>query len=278
MSLSKKVSLGKDEFIKEAVEIVEKAQRKNIFLRILGAVAIYIHSMDKLDALRIYDQLKRFESEDTLFTDLDLIGYSKQRKDIIDFFEKELRFKTDPYVKALFGAKRLVYYHPNDYYHADIFFDKLEFSHDIFFGDRPGRGRLELDFPTISLADLVLEKLQIHQINRKDLVDLEVLFYGHKLCSESNEKKDCIDDDYIATVLSNDWGFWYDAQINLEKLTYFIRNHTSTIGEDKGMRIIERINKLKKIVDEKPKSKEWIKRSKIGVSKPWYREVEEIER
>lgn len=278
MSLSRRVSLEPEDFINQAIDIVSKAQSKNLILRILGAAAIYIHSRDKPEALSIFFDLGRFEDKESLFTDLDLIGYSKQRKEIIDFFERDLGFKYDPYVKALFGAKRLVYYHPSDYYHVDIFFDKLEFSHDIVFGEKPGKGRLELDFPTITLADLVLEKLQIHEINRKDLVDLAVLFYGHPLCSETSNKKDCIDDDYIATVLSDDWGFWYDATNNLAKLKYFITSNINLLREERSRIILERIDKLLTIINNKPKSKNWIKRSKIGASKPWYREVEEIER
>ncbi|MCC6061522.1 MAG: hypothetical protein LM581_00950 [Desulfurococcales archaeon] len=277
--LGKKVSLSPEEFINIVREIIERAQKRNIILRVMGAVAIYIHSLDKRESLRIYDVMKRFKDEENLFTDLDLIGYSRQRKEIIDYFEKELKYKYDPYVKALFGARRLVYYHPNDYFHIDIFFDKLEFSHDIFFGDRPGRGRLELDFPTISLADLVLEKLQIHEINRKDLIDLSVLFHGHELCSEIGRvDRDCIDDEYISDVLSKDWGFWYDATTNLNKLRYIVATELSQKMPEYVDKILKKIDLLNKKIDEKPKSKEWIKRSKIGTSKPWYREVEEIER
>lgn len=279
MSLGKKVGLPTADFIREAIEIIDRAREKGVVLRILGAVGIYIHSMDKPENLRIYSTLKRFEGEESLFTDLDLIGYSKQRKDIIDFFEKTLRFKTDPYVKALFGVRRLVYYHPQDLYHVDIFFDKLEFSHDVYFGDRPGRGRLELDYPTISLADLALEKLQIHEINRKDLVDLIVLFYSHRLCRETSVRdRECIDDDYIASVLSEDWGFWYDATTNLRKLSYMISSQLASLEPDIARVVGERINLLLDSIDRKPKSKEWIKRSKIGISKPWYRVVEELER
>ncbi|MEM0043483.1 MAG: hypothetical protein QXE32_03650 [Sulfolobales archaeon] len=279
MSLGRKVSLPADEFVREAINIIDRARDRGVILRVLGAVAIYIHSLDKPDTLKIYNVMRRFEGEEAVFTDLDLIGYSKQRKNVIEFFEKDLRFKTDPYVKALFGAKRLIYYHPQDLYHVDIFFDKLEFSHDVEFGSTPGRGRLELDYPTISLADIVLEKLQIHEINRKDLVDLIVLFHGHQLCRERGViDRDCIDDDYIADILSRDWGFWYDATTNLRKLAYIVSSEFSSIDPESSRIVLQRVDLLLSSIDQKPKSRDWIKRSKIGTSKPWYRTVEELER
>jgi hypothetical protein len=275
-----RVTLPPEEFVKETIEIVKKAQEKRIIIRILGALAVYIHSSHDNEALELFNKLKRLEGG-LIFTDLDLIAYSKQRKEIMDFFEKTLGFKCDPYVKALFGGRRLIYYHPKNLYHVDIFFDKLEFSHDIYFGEKPGAGSLELDFPTISLAHIVLEKLQIHKINWKDLVDLAVLFKAHKLCGEIGGKnKECIDEEVIASILCDDWGFWYDAVNNLNKLKQILDNAVKEgkINSEIANIIQTRIDKLLNYIDSKPKTKNWIKRSKIGTSKPWYREVEELER
>lgn len=275
-----RVTLPPEEFVKETIEIIKKAQEKGVIIRILGALAVYIHSSHDNEALELFNKLKRLEGG-LIFTDLDLIAYSKQRKEIMDLFEKTLGFKCDPYVKALFGGRRLIYYHPKNLYHVDIFFDKLEFSHDIYFGEKPGAGSLELDFPTISLAHIVLEKLQIHKINWKDLVDLAVLFKAHKLCGEIGEKnKECIDEEVIASILCDDWGFWYDAVNNLNKLKQILDNAVKEgkINSEIANIIQTRIDKLLNYIDSKPKTKNWIKRSKIGTSKPWYREVEELER
>ena len=46
----------------------------------------------------------------------------------------------------------------------DVFFDKLDYNHPIDY-----RGRLENHPHCVSLADLMLQKLQIVQINDKDL-------------------------------------------------------------------------------------------------------------
>lgn len=271
------VHLPAEDFINEAVRIVEEAQKRGIVLRILGAVAVYIHSTHSPQALELYRRVGRFREQGVLFTDLDLIAYSKQRAKVMEFFEKYLGFKYDILTRALFTYKRLIYQHPQNLYHVDIFFDKLEFSHDVIFGSEPGKGRLELDYPVISLADLLLEKLQIHQINVKDLVDMMVLLYGHDVCSGSRE---CVDGKYVAKILADDWGFWYDATQNLEKIKKFAEQCLTEGKIDNNIKeaVTEKVDKLLKIIEEEPKTSKWLKRAKIGTSKPWYREVEEVVR
>ncbi|MEL9908557.1 MAG: hypothetical protein QXP97_07340 [Desulfurococcus sp.] len=273
------VKLSTEEFVKDAIEIVSRAESRGVKLRILGACAIYIHSMHEQRAINIYRSLGRFTSSGALFTDLDLMAYSKQRKDVIKFFEEELKFKYDPLIKALFSGKRLIYFHPQNLYHVDVFFDVLEFNHDVYFGKEPGKGRLELDNPTISLADLVLEKLQITKINLKDLVDLAVLFRAHDICGQDIHKE-CIDGNHIATILSGDWGFWYDATSNLGKLIKFLeeKQREGLLDNSDVEDVRRKTGRLMELIDKTPKTKNWIKRSKIGTSKPWYREVEEVVR
>ena len=271
------VAMPPEEFIKEAIDIVTKAQKRNTIIRILGGCAIYIHSQHIPEAMQLYDKIKRFGEGKPIFTDLDLIAYSKQRKQVMELFEKELKFKFDPMMRV-YMIKRLIYYHPKGYYDVDVFFDKLEYSHDVVFGNKPGKGRLELDFPTISLADLVLEKLQIHQINLKDLIDLIVLFYGHDV--GKTFKKEVIDGGYVAKILADDWGFWYDATSNLKKVEKVAKDfkEEGKLTEEEYSTVIERVKKLRKLIDEEPKTRRWRKREKVGTSKPWYREVEEVVR
>ena len=75
--------------------------------------------------------------------------------------------KPDRMVNALYGGGRLVYFHPTGKFPIDVFLDKLEYSHNVSFGEYQKNGRLELDSPTLDLAEYHAEKLQIHQINKK---------------------------------------------------------------------------------------------------------------
>lgn len=270
------ISLTDEEFLREAVNIVETAKNSGIVIRLLGAVSIYLHSLHNSRAINLYEEIGRFGENKPKFTDLDLISYGKQRKQIMQFFEKTLGFKPDLMINALFGSKRLIYFHPKGFYKVDIFFDKLEFSHDVYFGGKPGGGRLELDYPTITLADMVLEKTQINQINVKDIVDLIVLFLSHDVGTAQG--KEVIDGKYVANILADDWGFWYDAVRNLETVKHFSNKFyvESKLPKVDFNLVTSRVDKLLGIINDTPKTKNWLKRAKIGTSKPWYREVEEV--
>lgn len=213
-----------------------------------------------------------------LFTDLDLAGYNRQRGDINKFFTKELGFQPDTLVNGMFGHKRLIYYHPQNKYHVDVFMNKLEFSHDVNFGDKPGSGRLELDSPTITATDIVLEKLQIHAINRKDLIDLIAIFIVHDVHEQFD--KNVVDGSYIASILSDEWGFWYDATVNLNKVVSLTEELSANgkLGPDHRQIVLQRTDKLLNVIANTHKSKNWEKRAKTGTKKAWYLEVEEVVR
>ena len=271
------MKLGEDEFVQEAMRIVESAQSRGVYLRVLGALAVYMHSLDKRECTDAFKSLGRFGEGKPVFTDLDVAAYGKQKKDINKVFQ-EAKFRPDIMVNALFGNRRLIYYHPKNSFHVDVFLDKLEFSHDVKFGEKPGSGRLELDYPTITLEDIVLEKLQIHTINRKDLIDLIVLFMGHDVTPQSG--KDLVAGKFVADTLADDWGFWYDATQNLEKvksLAIEFQNSQKLTAEQASV-TMERIGKLSSIIETTPKSERWKIRSRVGTSKPWFREVEEVVR
>ncbi len=278
LPIKKEVSLSEEEFIDEAKSIVEKAQEKGIIIRILGALAIYIHSEHCPRCIELHKNLERLGKGKPVFTDLDLIGYKKQRRDIRKFFEGTLKFTPDRYINSLFGWRRNIFYHPKGAYYVDVFFSKLEFSHDVVFGEKPGKGRLELDYPTITLTDVVLEKVQIHDINMKDIVDLIVLFNGHGVAER--DEKELVNGKYIAKVLSDDWGFWYDATNNLEKVKGFASKFRDEgkIRDEEAERVVSRIDLLLEMINGEPKTKKWEKRAKKGTKELWYRPVEEVER
>jgi len=273
------VTFGDDEFLHEARTIVDAANTQGTVLRILGSLAIYAHSLHAPESLTFLHHVGRVREGAPLFTDLDLMGYATQGRSISKVFDG-LGFKPDDMINGFFGDRRLIYYEGNNRFHVDIFLDKLEFSHDVLFGKRPGNGRLELDYPTISLTDLVLEKLQIHRIGRKDLVDLLVIFLGHEVREGANGDREAVYAGHIANLLADDWGFWYESTQNLEKtkqmLTQFVGE--GHISQELATRIRSRITALERSLQSVPKGRHWEKRAKVGTAKPWFREVEEVVR
>lgn len=267
------VGLNEEDFIKEALNIVSKAKEKNIVLRIMGGLAVRLHIKDDPLAVLVYK--KRFDNSTNVFADLDLVGYRKQRGDIEKMFV-QLQYQPDRMINPLFGDRRLIFYHPKGYFHIDVFLDKLEFSHDVFFYDKQGIRRLEISFPAITPTDIILGKLQIHQINKKDLIDLIALFAKKNIAS--SDEDDSINGSYIAKILSQDWGFWYEATNNLNMVKYIAKDMLAKgdIQETMYDKTLQQIGCLLQFIEKEPKTKDWIKRSQVGTKKPWYREVSDI--
>lgn len=266
--------LTDDFFLAEVKKIMNVARKNNVVIRLIGALAIKLHSIECGD---LFKRLGRLGEGKPNFSDIDFIGYSKQRMMIMKLFTG-LGYFPDRYIVAFFGSKRLLYYHPQKYYHIDIFLDKLEFSHEVSFVNELGKGRLEIHDLTISLSDLVLEKLQIHQITEKDIKDLIILFQTHKL--GGTDEAEIINAKYIAKVLATDWGFWYDATENLKKVVYFAeRYHRDRLIDEETLHGVNvKVSRLLEIINDEPKTKEWHKRARNGTNKKWYKDVEELVR
>ena len=90
--------------------------------------------------------------------------------------------------------------------------------HRFEFGDR-----LAASSPTLPLAELLLSKLQVVKINRKDVLDALVLLAEHPLASDdgSGDPSAATAATNTARILSftsNDWGWWRTVTGNLDKL------------------------------------------------------------
>jgi len=150
---------------------------------------------------------------------------------------------------------------------VDVFFDKLEMCHTIDF-----RNRLRLDKPTITLADMLLEKMQIVKINEKDIIDTIVLLRAHDI---GENDKDKVNIKYVSKLLSNDWGFYYTVTMNLKKVKELCKKYNVLSNEDMKD-VTSKIDRILEKIEKEPKSMKWKMRAKIGPSKKWYKEVEEV--
>jgi hypothetical protein len=145
-------------------------------------------------------------------------------------------------------------------------------NHTIWFA-----ARLGADKPTVPLAELLLSKMQVVQINEKDIKDTIVLLREHDIGERDEETVNVAD---IAQRLSGDWGFYYTFMTNLDKVENYAQLYGRNIEElresDVGA-VKERIAGIKSTVKAEGKSIVWKLRSKIGTKKKWYKDVEEID-
>jgi hypothetical protein len=129
-----------------------------------------------------------------------------------------------------------------------------------------------LYFPTLTLSDLLMEKLQIVRINEKDIKDTIVMLLEHPI---ANHDKESIDAGYVADMLAADWGFYHTFTMNLSKVETFTRRYEQLQAEDK-QHVISEMVKLRQAIEEKPKNLRWKLRARTGTGSKWYRDVEDL--
>lgn len=242
----------------EALRIASEAKGHDIDLRMLGALAFRIHCPEHRSLL---DSMKREIS------DIDFVARSSQRNHVRELLES-IGYKMDNKVLAETEGSRFFLRSRTANIGMDIFFDRLEMCHTIDF-----RNRLQIDFPTIPLAEMLLEKMQIVQIAEKDIKDTIVLLMEHELGNVDVER---INTAHISSLLARDWGFYYTFETNLKKVKRELERSgfAAIIADDERKKVAEKIDALQEAIEREPKSLRWKMRAKVGPSKKWYRDVE----
>lgn len=248
------------DFYQERTRILDAlAQEENeyVIMRLIGALAFRTHCPE---FGYIQDALGR------VFTDIDFASYRKFFKEITRLMA-ELGYEEDKMVTRLFGEYRLLFHDPIYERHIDVMFDKLDFSHVI-----PLKGRLEADTPTLPLAELFLEKMQIVQINEKDLIDTIMLLREHSIGDNDNEVINC---NVVCSLCASDWGLWRTVTGNLKLVAQHMEEYSQLNQEDRQI-VGERISELEERITAYPKTIAWKLRDKIGERVKWYKDVEEL--
>ena len=239
-------------------QFLQTARERGITMRLLGSIAFRTHCPSFKYLAYPFGRVIR---------DIDFAAYSKDVKNVRELF-LDLGWQENMMVARLFGHQRRIFHHSGKDTHADVFLDRLRFCHDIDL-----RGRLEIDYPTISLVDLLLEKLQIVQINEKDLLDAAVLIREHDIGDSDDET---INSGYLAHLCSKDWGLWRTVTANLGELALFSQEH---IGSNQDKHDIgAKIQMLSETIADKKKTFLWKIRAKIGDRIKWYKDVDEASR
>jgi hypothetical protein len=249
----------------EAGELMRISTERSLTVRLTGSLAIHAHCPSQAPLLPALGRRP--------YRDIDLIGYSKQKRQIAALFE-ERGYVLDPAIRQAqeFGLKRFVYEHPVSHLKADVFFDELEMAHTIDF-----QGRLELDAPTIAVTDLLLTKLQIHEITENDLIDCVVLLAEHEVGEGGPEAPEMIDTAYVAGIMRKDWGFCYTTQRNLAKISEALDRYP-LLPADVTETVQDRIVALEDAIEQAPKTQKWKLRARVGERVKWYEHVEEVSR
>lgn len=245
------------DILDEMNRLVDAANANSILMRALGGLAIRARSGD----------LQKFFARE--YRDLDFVVSDNDRKRIEPFFQ-QMGYESNQRFNVLNGAKRQIYLDPNSERHVDIFIGNFEMCHKL-----PMSSRLHLDPVTVPLAELLLSKAQIVELNRKDALDIASLLLFNETGSDDNGK---INLDHIAKLCGQDWGLYKTTSINLKRVEDVVRDEKLNLTEVERGLILKRVSEIQQTFATMPKSMAWQMRDKVGTRVRWYEEVEEVDR
>ena len=250
MSSNGSASLPLEDTIDEAGRVAAAAAAQRVGLKLLGGAGIHLHSPS---AQR--PPLRR------KYGDLDYVISKQDRKAALAFFPS-LGYQANDRFNTMQGDRRLYFFDGQNGKQVDVFIDVIRMSHVIDM-----RSRLGHKGPCASPSDLLLSKLQIYEVNHKDLIDLTALVLDHPI----GKGDEAIDADYVARLACEDWGLCRTLQLNIEKL----RDAVGELDVDSA-KVISRLDELLSAVEAGPKPLKWRIRAQVGDRVRWYELPEEV--
>ena len=169
---------------------------------------------------------------------------------------------------AMNGKERLLFHDTENGRQVDVFVGAFRMCHEI-----PLSERLKPGERTVPLAELLLTKLQIVELNEKDIRDTVLLFHGHDI---ADHDADAVNGARVAELCASDWGLWRTITRNLEGCQSHVDQYA--LPDDKKSQIKDRLSRLLARIEAEPKSRGWKMRDRIGERKRWYDLPEEVER
>lgn len=245
-----------DDIRAEARRIVAAGQAQGLALRLLGGLAVALHApAAALPAL------------ERRYADIDLVAPAGQGSPT-EALLSSLGYQPDRQFNLLNGAERLLFDDPPHQRQVDVFVGQFSMCHRL-----PVAERLGLEPLTLPLAELLLTKLQIVQLNEKDLRDICALLLDHPVGPGDAET---INRERVAQVCAEDWGLWKTAGLALRRARTFAAQ--AGLASEAARTIDERAAALLQALEQAPKPLRWRLRAAIGERVQWYELPEEVRR
>jgi hypothetical protein len=237
--------------IAEAERIASAASAAQVGLKLMGGAGIHLHSQSAH-----HPPLRR------KYGDLDYAMPKRDRKAALAFFPS-LGYEANERFNLMQGDRRLYFFDNQNGRQVDVFIDSIRMSHFIDL-----RARLDHDGPCATPSDLLLSKLQIYEMNRKDLVDLTALILDHPVASDNLEALDAA---YIARLTADDWRLYHALEVNIAKLMGTL----DELDVDREL-VRSRIAEIWKAIEAQSKPLKWKLRAQVGDRVAWYELPEEV--
>jgi hypothetical protein len=238
--------------VSEGQRLLRRADEAGVPLRLLGGVAIKLRAAGELPTAFARS-----------YADLDFVTGKKTAGPAAALFRAE---GYTPHVafNALHGQERLLFFDEQHDRQVDVFVGAFSMCHRI-----PLDSRLEIDPISIPLAELLLTKLQVIELNEKDVRDTLALLHDHPVGPDDG---DALNAARIAELCSGDWGLCRTITQNLLACRALAETYDVPDRE-----VVEgRLDALLAEIDAQPKTRSWKLRAKIGDRKRWYELPEEV--
>jgi hypothetical protein len=257
IGMGKQDQAEREKFEKELKRIIVASDQAGVVLRVIGSLAFQMHSPH-------FGFLQAAMGR--AYTDIDFAAYRKQSREIKALMAG-LGYAENQEVFIVSEGNRSIFENPQNGLHVDVFYDKLDFCHVIRW-----EGRLEVDAPTIPLAEMLLEKMQIVKINEKDIIDTIMLLLEHPLDDHDDE---AINTSHIAQLCGKDWGLWRTTSMNLNKVKALAQDYPQ-LDDGQKKQVASQVDALLARLEAEPKTTAWRLRARVGDRVKWYKEVDEV--
>jgi len=241
--------------LEEAVGVCRAAADQSITVRLAGGLAIQYLTPE-------------FPPRGGDRQDLDMAIESGDRRPLTQFLT-ERGYIGDKNFNALYGHKQLYFQSTTTNRSLDVLVDRLHMCHTVEFKGRLGRMPVTLD-----LADLLLSKLQIVELNEKDAQDVLYLLAAYPV-SEGDEPG-TIGLGRVRPIIGSDWGWWRTLTLNLDRIIALARGDGRALIPEGGKHdAVGQLRAISEAVEAAPKSMRWKARARLGERVRWYELPEE---
>lgn len=247
-----------DDPLTEAMVLAKGASDADIPLRLLGGLAVRVLCPDLPPRVR-RDQ------------DIDFACLSKGRQAVVAYLQ-EVGCVPDRRFNSLNGDRQMYFSAPSGR-PIDIMVDRLSMCHTLDF--RPGFGTMP---HTLGVADVLLSKLQVVELNEKDAHDILHLLSTYSVGTAGQDAGEpYIDRIRFAKIVGGDWGWWRTVTGNLRKLRSLVEEHPHLLPAEPSRDALGNAQVLIEVAELAPKSVQWKIRSKVGERVRWYELPEEVD-
>ncbi|HEX9037855.1 MAG TPA: hypothetical protein VF808_12790 [Ktedonobacterales bacterium] len=242
----------------EAQRIIAAGTARGLTLRLLGGVAV-----------RLRCPHASHRALTRVYADMDFVAPKKQARALRDLLQ-ELGYTADRRFNALHGERRLLFFDETRGRQIDIFLSVFEMCQKLDLEKRLS------DHPlTLSPADLLLTKLQIVELNAKDIQDILAILLDFPPVAHSDKPGDELDIATINDLTSQNWGWFTSVNDNLDRA---VADSRTLLTPEEAETVTQRAAAIKRQLEESPKSLAWRARALVGRRVEWYELPEEVHR